>query len=41
MKIAIQRMIEAIQRMMTVSGQGAVEETKEGWKINPAMKRDI
>ena len=34
-------MIEASQRMIAVHSQGAGGEAKEGWGINPAMKRHL
>jgi hypothetical protein len=33
-------MVEASQRMITMNSQGE-EEGREGWGINPAMRRDI
>jgi hypothetical protein len=37
-EVAIQKMIEASQRMMAVNSQ--VEgQARKGWGINPAMKR--
>jgi methyl coenzyme M reductase beta subunit len=39
-EVAIQKMIEATQRMITVNGQG-VGEAREEWGINPAMKRHL
>ncbi len=38
-EVAIQKMIEASQRMLDVNSQ--VGEAKEGWGINPAMKRHL
>jgi hypothetical protein len=39
-EVAIQKMIEASQRMLKVNSQGA-GEASEGWGINPAMKRHL
>jgi methyl coenzyme M reductase beta subunit len=39
-EVAIQKMIEASQRMIAVNNQGA-GEPREGWGINPAMKRHL
>jgi hypothetical protein len=38
-EVAIQKMIEASQRMLDVNSQ--VGEAKEGWGINPIMKRHL
>jgi hypothetical protein len=38
-ELAIQKMIEASQRMIDVNSQ--VGEAKEGWGINPAVKRHL
>jgi hypothetical protein len=38
-EVAIQKMIDASQRMLDVNSQ--VGEAKEGWGINPAMKRHL
>ena len=40
-EVAIQKMIEASQRMLKVNSQGAGEAREEGWGINPAMKRHL
>jgi hypothetical protein len=37
-EVAIKEMVEASQRMITVNSQGA-GEGREGWEINPAIKR--
>jgi hypothetical protein len=37
-EVAIQKMIEASQRMMAVNSQVEGQARKE-WRINPAMKR--
>ena len=39
-EVAIQKMIEATQRMITVQSQ-VQEEAKEGWGINPIMKKHL
>jgi hypothetical protein len=39
-EVAIQKMIEASQRMLKVNSQGG-GETREGWGINPVMKRHL
>jgi hypothetical protein len=39
-EVAIQKMIEASQRMITVNSQVG-EEGREGWGTNPAMKRHL
>jgi hypothetical protein len=38
-EVAIQKMIEASQRMIDVNSQ--VGEAREGWGINPAVKRHL
>ena len=40
-EVAIQKMIEASQRMIRVNSQGGAGETREGWGINPVMKRHL
>jgi hypothetical protein len=40
-EVAINKMIEASQRMIAVNSQGAGEAREEGWGINPAMKRHL
>jgi hypothetical protein len=37
-EVAIQKMIEASQRMIDVQSQ-VTGEPKDGWRINPIMKR--
>jgi hypothetical protein len=39
-EVAIQKMIEASQRMIVVNGQLG-GEASEGWGINPVMKRHL
>jgi hypothetical protein len=39
-EVAIQKMIEASQRMLDVNSQ-VKGEAKEGWGINPVMKRHL
>src|SRR5215211_7253250 len=39
-EVAIQKMIEATQRMITVQSQ-VQGEAKEGWGINPIMKKHL
>jgi hypothetical protein len=38
-EVAIQKMIDASQRMLDVQSQVKGEARKEGWGINPIMKR--
>jgi hypothetical protein len=38
-EVAIQKMIEASQRMIAINSQ--VGEAREGWGINPVMKRHL
>jgi hypothetical protein len=38
-EVAIQKMIEASQRMIAVNSK--VGEAREGWGINPVMKRHL
>jgi hypothetical protein len=38
-EVAIQKMIEASQRMIAVNSQVPGEAAEEGWGINSAMKR--
>jgi hypothetical protein len=40
-EVAIQKMIEASQRMLDVQSQVEGEGKEEGWGINPAMKRHL
>ena len=40
-EVAIQKMIEASQRMIDVNSQVGGEAKEEGWSINPAMKRHL
>jgi len=40
-EVAIQKMIEASQRMITVNGQVEGEAREEGWGINPVMKKHL
>jgi len=40
-EVAIQKMIEASQRMIDVQSQVGGEARKEGWGINPVMKRHL
>jgi hypothetical protein len=40
-EVAIQKMVEASQRMITVNSQVAVGEAKDGWGINPVIKRHL
>jgi hypothetical protein len=39
-EVAIQKMIEASQRMITMQSQ-VPEEARQGWGINPVMKRHL
>jgi hypothetical protein len=39
-EVAIQKMIDASQRMLDVQSQ-VTGEAREGWGINPAMKRHL
>ena len=39
-EVAIQKMIDASQRILAVQGQ-VQGEAKEGWGINPVMKRHL
>jgi hypothetical protein len=39
-EVAIQKMIEASQRMITVNSQ-VQGEAREGWGINPAVKKHL
>jgi hypothetical protein len=38
-EVAIQKMVDASQRMLDVQSQVGGEARKEGWGINPIMKR--
>jgi hypothetical protein len=40
-EVAIQKMIEASQRMISLHSQVPVEAAGEGWGINPAVKRHL
>jgi methyl coenzyme M reductase beta subunit len=40
-EVAIQKMIDASQRMIDVQRQVQGEARKEGWGINPVMKRHL
>jgi hypothetical protein len=40
-EVAIQKMIEASQRILEANSQGAGEAREEGWEINPVMKRHL
>jgi methyl coenzyme M reductase beta subunit len=40
-ELAIQKMIDASQRMITVNRQVEGEAREEGWGINPVMKRHL
>jgi hypothetical protein len=41
-EVAIQKMIDASQRMLKVNSQGAAgEASEEGWGINPVMKKHL
>jgi hypothetical protein len=40
-EVAIQKMIEATQRMIDVQSQVQGEARKEGWGINPVMKKHL
>lgn len=40
-EVAIQKMIEASQRMLDVQSQVTGEAREEGWGINPAMKSHL
>ncbi len=40
-EVAIQKMIDASQRMLDVQSQVQGEAKEEGWGINPAMKRHL
>src|SRR5919106_1891262 len=40
-EVAIQKMIEASQRMIDVNSQVGGEAREEGWGTNPAMKRHL
>ena len=40
-EVAIQKMIEASQRMLDVQSQVTGEAREEGWGINPVMKRHL
>jgi hypothetical protein len=40
-EVAIQKMIDASQRMLDVQSQVQGEAREEGWGINPAMKRHL
>jgi hypothetical protein len=40
-EVAIQKMIDASQRMLDVQSQVQGGEAKEGWGINSAMKRHL
>src|SRR5919204_5081479 len=39
-EVAIQKMIDASQRMITVNSQ-VQGEAKDGWRINPVMKKHL
>ncbi len=40
-EVAIQKMIDASQRMIDVQSQLGGEAGEEGWGINPVMKRHL
>jgi methyl coenzyme M reductase beta subunit len=40
-EVAIQKMIDASQRILAVQGQVQGEAKEEGWGINPVMKRHL
>jgi hypothetical protein len=40
-EVAIQKMIDASQRMLDVQSQVGGEAREDGWGINPAMKRHL
>ena len=40
-EVAIQKMIEASQRMISVHSQVQGETREEGWGINPAIKKHL
>ncbi len=40
-EVAIQKMIDASQRMIAMNSQGTGEAREEGWGINPVMKRHL
>jgi len=40
-EVAIQKMIDASQRMIDVQSQVQGQARKEGWRINPVMKRHL
>jgi len=40
-EVAIQKMIDASQRMISVHSQVQKEAAEEGWGINPAIKKHL